>query len=148
MTPSRIVARHVLRWDALTHNDITHTVFDTDNRHHDRHRHHHRRQSSYRSYHVGMNGPGVHSDKDKSKPTLEPSNSLRMERILEDGPECDGDEMWPLREPRKDAMGLNQDNQMGQPEGPPQEIPGSKEGFMVGSRRLSFDAGMDAGTGP
>ncbi|KAF8930979.1 hypothetical protein BGZ47_000290 [Haplosporangium gracile] len=43
LTPSRsIIARHVLRWDALSHGDISQTVFDTDHyHHHSRHRHHH-----------------------------------------------------------------------------------------------------------
>ncbi|KAG0298277.1 hypothetical protein BGZ97_004129 [Linnemannia gamsii] len=43
LTPTRsIVARHVLRWDALSHGDISQTVFDTDHHHHHgRHRHHH-----------------------------------------------------------------------------------------------------------
>ncbi|KAH7045600.1 hypothetical protein BKA57DRAFT_83464 [Linnemannia elongata] len=43
LTPTRsIVARHVLRWDALSHGDISQTVFDTDHHHHhNRHRRHH-----------------------------------------------------------------------------------------------------------
>ncbi|KAF9327002.1 hypothetical protein BGZ91_001673 [Linnemannia elongata] len=43
LTPTRsIVARHVLRWDALSHGDISQTVFDTDHHHHhSRHRRHH-----------------------------------------------------------------------------------------------------------
>ncbi|KAF9148900.1 hypothetical protein BG015_009329 [Linnemannia schmuckeri] len=43
LTPNRsIIARHVLRWDALSHGDISQTVFDTDHHHHhSRHRHHH-----------------------------------------------------------------------------------------------------------
>ncbi|KAK3842365.1 MAG: hypothetical protein J3R72DRAFT_443535 [Linnemannia gamsii] len=51
LTPSRsIVARHVLRWDALSHGDISQTVFDTDHHHHHHHHHHHRHRRNHHGH--------------------------------------------------------------------------------------------------
>ncbi|KAF9118565.1 hypothetical protein BGX30_004490, partial [Mortierella sp. GBA39] len=115
LTPTRsIVARHVLRWDALSHSDISQTVFDTDHHHHhSRHRHHHGHGHRHPSGHIRQASTVPNTPTSLKSPdflSLEDSKGLDQ-YVLTDGSAVDDDTPPGAEESSHGYL-------HGQPEGP------------------------------
>ncbi|KAF9134998.1 hypothetical protein BGW39_005090 [Mortierella sp. 14UC] len=128
LTPSRsIVARHVLRWDALSHGDISQTVFDTDHhRHyHNRHRniHHHqshgrhiRQASTLPNTPTSLTSPGFLAS-DNSKAFVHPLNAGSGDKLSTHAAADDEEDDDVLLSPGAQEFS-SQGYLHGQPEGP------------------------------
>ncbi|KAG9067256.1 hypothetical protein KI688_012038 [Linnemannia hyalina] len=114
LTPTRsIVARHVLRWDALSHGDISQTVFDTDHHHHHSRHHHHGHGHRHPSGHIRQASTVPNTPTSLKSPdflSLEGSKGLDQ-YVLNDGNAVDDDAPPGAEESSHGYL-------HGQPEGP------------------------------
>ncbi|KAF9932328.1 hypothetical protein FBU30_008435 [Linnemannia zychae] len=121
LMPNRsIVARHVLRWDALSQGDISHTVFDPDHHQHRRryhryHTHHHEKNSSMGHIRHASTVPNTPTSI-KSPGFFRIGESNRLDR---DGNDTNEDDLLPGTQEASSSY-LH-----GQPEGPMDGLLGS-----------------------
>ncbi|KAG0248293.1 hypothetical protein BG011_000230, partial [Mortierella polycephala] len=154
LTPNRsIVARHVLRWDALSHGDISHTVFDPDLHHHVHHQHHpHHHQylhPSFRRRRSEGHGPDHHQTLDSDASPSSPDFPVSMESFGAQEAEMNGPHhnvvsaqvaytsqeditQHDAVDSDLDQRAVSEASHLGQPEGPSHAVPGALEGPAEG----------------